>query len=170
MIRGMVNRLATRLREDGSDAEGWVRLARSYKVLGDAARLQAAVADARRALASDTAKLATFEEALKNLDSESAAAPAPPPAVATAPAQTPADQDQMIRGMVDRLAARLRQDGSDVNGWIMLVRSYLVLGERERAEAAVTTARGALEAKPDDRRRFDDGLKNLGMTQQGKVQ
>jgi cytochrome c-type biogenesis protein CcmH len=170
MIRGMVERLAARLREDGSDAEGWVRLARSYKVLGEEARLQAAIADARRALASDAGKLAAFEEGLKNIDNEPAAPPAQAPAVAAAPAQSPADQDQMIRGMVDRLATRLRQDGSDVNGWIMLVRSYLVLGERERAEAAVAAARGALEAKPDDRRRFDDGLKTLGMTQQGKVQ
>jgi cytochrome c-type biogenesis protein CcmH len=171
MIRGMVERLAARLRENGADADGWVRLARSYKVLGDEARLQAAIADARRALASDAGKLAAFEEGLKNIDSEPAAAPAPaPPAVATAPAETPADQDQMIRGMVERLATRLRQDGSDVNGWIMLVRSYLVLGERGRAEAAVAAARSALDSKPDDRQRFEDGLKTLGVTQQGKVQ
>jgi len=167
MIRGMVERLAARLREDGSDTEGWVRLARSYKVLGDSARLEAAIADARRALAGDAGKLVAFEEGLKNIDSEPAVQA---PAVAAVPAETSAEQDQMIRGMVERLAARLHQDGSDVNGWIMLVRSYLVLGERERAEAAVTAARGALEAKPDDRRRFDDGLKTLGMTQQGKVQ
>jgi cytochrome c-type biogenesis protein CcmH len=171
MIRGMVERLAARLREDGSDAEGWVRLARSYKVLGDGPRLQAVIADARRALASDAGKLAAFGEGLKNIDSE----PAPPaqsPAVAAAPAEAPADQDQMIRGMVERLAARLRQDGSDVNGWIMLVRSYLVLGERERAEAAVADARAAVGAKAEDRRRLDEGLQTLGndMTQRGKVQ
>jgi cytochrome c-type biogenesis protein CcmH len=173
MIRGMVERLAARLREDGADAEGWVKLARSYKVLGDAARQQAATADARRALAADAAKLAAFEEGLKNLESEPAAAPPLPPAVA-APAETPADQDQMIRGMVERLAARLRQDGSDVNGWIMLVRSYLVLGERERAEAAVTAARSAAGVNGENRQRLEDGLKTLGsrgeLTQQGKVQ
>jgi len=172
MIRGMVERLAARLREDGSDADGWVKLARSYKVLGDGARLQAAIADARRALASDAGKLTAFEEGLKNIDSEPAT-PAQSPAVAAAPAEPPADQDQMIRGMVERLAARLRQDGSDVNGWIMLVRSYLVLGERERAEAAVADARAAVGAKADDRRRLDEGLQSLGvrgdMTQQGKV-
>jgi cytochrome c-type biogenesis protein CcmH len=170
MIRGMVERLAARLRENGADADGWVRLARSYKVLGDDARLQAAVADARRALAGDAAKLAAFEDGLKNIDSEPAAAPAPPQAVAAGPTETPAEQDQMIRGMVERLAARLRQDGSDVNGWIMLVRSYLVLGERQRAEAAAVAARAAIGAKADDRQRFEDGLKTLGITQQGKVQ
>ena len=63
---------------------------------------------------------------------------------------------------MERLGARLRQDGSDVNGWIMLVRSYLTLGERERAQDAVAAARSALAAKPDARRRFDDGLQTLG--------
>jgi len=173
MIRGMVERLAARLREDGADPDGWVKLARSYKVLGDGARMDAAMADARRALAGDAAKLATFEDGLKTLDTAPATdvAPAvPAPALAAAPVEANADQDQMIRGMVDRLAARLRTDGSDVNGWIMLVRSYLVLGERERAEATVAAARGVLDAKPDERQRFEDGLKTLGLTQQGKVQ
>jgi cytochrome c-type biogenesis protein CcmH len=161
MIRGMVERLAARLRENGADADGWVRLARSYRVLGDDARLQAAIADARRTLGSDAGKLAAFEEGLKNIDSEPAAAPAP--AVAAAPAPAPAEQDQMIRAMVERLAARLRQDGSDVAGWIMLVRSYLVLGERERAEAAAAAARAAVGSKADDRRRLDEGLQALGL-------
>jgi cytochrome c-type biogenesis protein CcmH len=167
MIRGMVERLAERLQQDGSDPDGWVRLVRSYKVLGDNARTDAAIADARRVLAPNAVKLATFEEALKNIDS---APPVPPPSAAATPEEQSANQDGMIRGMVERLAARLQQDGSDVNGWIMLVRSYLVLGERERAQAAAAAARGALDAKPDDRQRFEDGLKALGMTQQGKVQ
>lgn len=169
MIRGMVERLAARLRDNGADPEGWVRLARSYKVLGDQAQMDAAIADARRALAGDPAKLAAFEDGLKHLDNEPAAPAVQRPAVAAAPAEQPADQDQMIRGMVERLAARLRQDGSDVNGWIMLVRSYLVLGERERAEAAAAAARAAVGAGAADRQRLDDGLQAL-MTQQGKVQ
>jgi cytochrome c-type biogenesis protein CcmH len=169
MIRGMVERLATRLRENGADPDGWVRLARSYKVLGDQARMDGAIADARRALAGDPAKLAAFEDGLKNIDSEPTAPAMPSPAVAAAAAEQPADQDQMIRGMVERLAARLSRDGSDVNGWIMLVRSYLVLGERERAEAAAAAARAAVGGKPADRQRLDDGLQAL-MTQQGKTQ
>ena len=169
MIRGMVERLAARLRENGADPEGWVKLARSYRVLGDQVRMDAAIADARRALAGDAAKLAAFEDGLKNLDSDSPAPVAQSPTVASPPAEQPADQDQMIRGMVERLAARLRQDGSDVNGWIMLVRSYLVLGERERAEAAAAAARAAVGGKAADRQRLDDGLQAL-TTQQGKVQ
>ena len=72
-------------------------------------------------------------------------------------------QEQMIRGMVERLAARLQQDGSDVDGWIRLVRSYMVLGEREKAHAAITDARRALKDEPEKLRRLDDGAKSLGI-------
>ncbi len=46
-------RLAERLKQDGSDVEGWLRLVRAYMVLGDTDKARAAAGDARRALASD---------------------------------------------------------------------------------------------------------------------
>ena len=49
----MLERLSERLQRDGSDVEGWLRLVRSYMVLGEADKARAAVADARRALAGD---------------------------------------------------------------------------------------------------------------------
>jgi cytochrome c-type biogenesis protein CcmH len=69
----------------------------------------------------------------------------------------------MIRGMVERLAARLQQDGSDVDGWIRLVRSYTVLGDKEKARAALTDARRALQGEPEKLRRFEEGAKSLGI-------
>jgi cytochrome c-type biogenesis protein CcmH len=42
MIRGMVDRLATRLEQNPDDREGWSRLARAYDVLGEAEKAQAA--------------------------------------------------------------------------------------------------------------------------------
>jgi cytochrome c-type biogenesis protein CcmH len=75
----------------------------------------------------------------------------------------PSAQDQMIRGMVERLAARLQQDGSDVDGWIRLLRSYMVLGESDKARAALADARRALKDDPEKLRRFEDGAKNLGV-------
>ena len=42
----------------------------------------------------------------------------------------------MIRGMVDRLAARLEQNPNDKDGWTRLAHAYDVLGEAEKAEAA----------------------------------
>jgi cytochrome c-type biogenesis protein CcmH len=70
MIRGMVARLAGRLQNDGSDVEGWMRLVRSYMVLGEPDKARAAVADARRALADDAAKLQRLDELVKGLKLE----------------------------------------------------------------------------------------------------
>lgn len=67
MIRGMVQRLAERLKQDGSDADGWIRLLRSYKVLGEGDRARAALADARRALADDPTKVSRVNDAAKEL-------------------------------------------------------------------------------------------------------
>ena len=70
MVRGMVARLAERLQNDGSDVEGWMRLVRSYMVLGEPDKARAAVADARRALAGDAAKLRRLDELIKELKLE----------------------------------------------------------------------------------------------------
>ena len=69
----------------------------------------------------------------------------------------------MIRGMVERLAARLQQDGSDADGWIRLLRSYMVLGENEKVQATLTDARRALRNEPEKLRRFEEGAKSLGI-------
>ncbi|MBY6264672.1 c-type cytochrome biogenesis protein CcmI [Azospirillum sp. 412522] len=55
-------------------------------------------------------------------------------------------QDEMIRGMVASLAARLDADPSDVDGWLKLARSYGVLGETAKALDAAGKAR---ERAPD---------------------
>jgi cytochrome c-type biogenesis protein CcmH len=63
----------------------------------------------------------------------------------------PEERNAQIRGMVDRLAARLADDPSDVDGWLNLARSRTVLGEREAARMAYERALEQL--KPDDPRR-----------------
>jgi cytochrome c-type biogenesis protein CcmH len=69
----------------------------------------------------------------------------------------------MIRGMVARLAERLNRDGSDLEGWLRLVRSYMVLGDRDKALAAAGDARRALASEPDKLRQIDDLVKGLGL-------
>jgi cytochrome c-type biogenesis protein CcmH len=64
MIEGMVNRLSERLHRDGADVDGWLRLVRSYMVLGEADKARAAVVDARRALAGDAVKLRRLDDLL----------------------------------------------------------------------------------------------------------
>ena len=69
----------------------------------------------------------------------------------------------MIRGMVVRLADRLKRDGSDIEGWMQLTRSYVVLGERDKALRAAADARQAIGGDAEKQRRFDDFAKSLGL-------
>jgi cytochrome c-type biogenesis protein CcmH len=69
----------------------------------------------------------------------------------------------MIRGMVEKLSDRLHHDGTDLEGWLRLVRSYMVLGEREKARAAAGEARHALASDPEKLRRIDELVKGLGL-------
>ncbi|HJO69668.1 MAG TPA: c-type cytochrome biogenesis protein CcmI [Rhodospirillales bacterium] len=49
---------------------------------------------------------------------------------------TPEERQTMIRTMVEGLAERLAQQPDDVEGWLMLARSYATLGEDEKAREA----------------------------------
>ncbi len=176
-IAGMVERLAQRLKKDGSDPNAWLMLVRSYHVLGEKDKAEAAIVDARKALAGDQDKLGWFEQAAKAVMAKPVASEAPPPTAAQTPAppgpsaaemaaaaqMKPAQQNQMIAGMVARLADRLKQNGDDVDGWLRLVRSYVVLGERAKADAAAADARRALAGDPAKVRRIDELAKELGL-------
>jgi cytochrome c-type biogenesis protein CcmH len=74
-----------------------------------------------------------------------------------------ADRGTMIRGMVDRLATRLKQNGDDVEGWLRLVRAYMVMGERDKALSALVEARQAVASDAERLRQLNEGLKDLGL-------
>ena len=92
---------------------------------------------------------------LTELTGASGGPPPPPDAAAgPTPAQVEAanalpagEREAMIRGMVERLDARLRNEPDDVEGWRRLARSYGVLGDAGRADAAW---REVLTRAPDD--------------------
>jgi cytochrome c-type biogenesis protein CcmH len=67
MIAGMVARLADRLKQNGADVEGWLRLVRAYAVLNERDKAQAAAADARRALAAEPEQVKRIDELTKEL-------------------------------------------------------------------------------------------------------
>jgi cytochrome c-type biogenesis protein CcmH len=73
------------------------------------------------------------------------------------------DRSAMIRGMVDRLASRLKQNGDDVEGWLRLVRAYMVMGDRDKANGASADARQAVGGDAERLRALNEGLKNLGL-------
>jgi cytochrome c-type biogenesis protein CcmH len=60
---------------------------------------------------------------------------------------TPEQRAAMIRGMVEKLDARMTADGSDPLGWLRLAQARAVLGETDRARAAYEKG---LSLHPDD--------------------
>jgi cytochrome c-type biogenesis protein CcmH len=104
-------------------------------------------------------------ESLARVDPGAAPPPRGPSAedVAAAGELSPEQRSAMVRGMVERLAERLKNDGSDVEGWLRLVRAYMVLGERDRALAAASDARRALAAEPEKLRRVNELITGLGL-------
>ncbi len=84
-------------------------------------------------------------------------------AMAAAKDMSETDRGAMIRGMVERLAGRLKQNGDDVEGWLRLVRAYMVMGEHDKAKSALTDARQAVANDAERLRQLNEGLKNLGL-------
>ena len=83
--------------------------------------------------------------------------------IAAAGEMSPEQRNIMVRSMVSRLAERLKQDGGDVEGWLRLLRAYMVLGDKEQARAAAADARRALASDPDKLKRVDELVKGLGL-------
>jgi cytochrome c-type biogenesis protein CcmH len=165
-IRSMVDRLAARLKQDGSDLDGWVQLVRSYKVLGEPDKARVAAADARQAFAGEPEKLQRLNAALQQLEDHAAAPPAPSPhgtAPAAAGAAPDHPQGMSMEDMVTRLAERLKSSGSNPEGWLMLVRSYETMGEKAKAKAAIGDARHALADDPGKLEAFNSALKHFNI-------
>lgn len=73
------------------------------------------------------------------------------------------DREAMIRGMVDRLATRLKQNGNDVDGWLRLMRAYMVMGDADKAKAALSDARAAMANDSEHLRQLNEGAKTFGL-------
>jgi cytochrome c-type biogenesis protein CcmH len=137
MIQGMVAKLATKLQVNPDDSDGWRRLARAYEVMGQ----------------NEKAKDALDHAAAAEAKAAAAVPPAGPMPDAPSSAEgqsiqkmAPDEQAQMIRGMVEKLAAKLEASPDDPAGWRQLARAYQVLGEKDKAENALARAADA-EAK-----------------------
>jgi cytochrome c-type biogenesis protein CcmH len=181
-IEAMVERLAERLKKDGSDVPGWIQLVRSYRVLGMAEKATAAIANAHAALSGDQEAQQRLDQGIQALATEAqSAAPGPAVArpasaapnvapkgpdanqVASAAQMAPADRNGMIEGMVARLAQKMAENGSDIDGWLRLIRAYSVLGERDKALTAAGNARNALAGNSESLRRIGELTKELGL-------
>lgn len=74
----------------------------------------------------------------------------PDAATVAAADKMPADQrNAMIDGMVEGLATKLRSNPDNVDGWIKLIRSRVVLKQTQKAKVDISTARKVFAGQPD---------------------
>jgi cytochrome c-type biogenesis protein CcmH len=84
-------------------------------------------------------------------------------AVAAAKDMSETDRGAMIQSMVERLATRLKQNGDDVEGWLRLVRAYMVMGDAAKLKGTLSDARQAVARDPERLKQLNEGLKNMGL-------
>ena len=159
-VNTMIERLAARLETSPGDIKGWRMLGWSYFHTGRYSQAATAYSRAVELDPSSAELKASYEEA-KAKSSESDKLKTTPPLQTEAAARdgsgvednakshatAQGGQDAAIRSMVDGLADRLKNAPEDVEGWTRLMRSRVVLGERQ---VATTAFRKALEVFKDD--------------------
>ena len=116
-------------------------------------------------IAADEARLAG-----KSVADAETTAPGPqagggPSASDIAAAQTmdPAERQAMIQRMVQGLAAKLDQDGSDLPGWLKLVRAYSVLDRKDDAAKALQRAKSQFSGNTQALEQLDALAAELGL-------
>ncbi len=87
--------------------------------------------------------------------------------VAAAETMSSGDRQQMIRGMVESLDAKLSADPNNFEGWMRLVRSYAVLNDKDRAAGALKRGLAAFPASGDEGRQLLALGKELGIATEG---
>lgn len=132
MIRQMVDGLDAKLRDNPMDLAGWQRLIRARVVLGEHDAAQDALRRALEAFSGAPVPTGRLMDLAGELNLE-----VPKDAV----------QAPNIAEMVQGLAARLKDNPDDLQGWTMLARSYSVLGKPDQAREAVENA---VRLAPDD--------------------
>lgn len=90
--------------------------------------------------------------------------------VAVAQAMPPAEQQEMIRGMVEGLASRLEEEPNNLDGWLRLIRSYSVLGDKEKATEALKTGLRTFPATGDEGRQLLALGREVGLAVDGVTQ
>lgn len=71
----------------------------------------------------------------------------------------------MIRGMVERLAGRLKESGGSLEDWLRLIRSYAVLKDTGKAQDALASARQTFSSEPQALQQINDLVQGLGLTE-----
>jgi cytochrome c-type biogenesis protein CcmH len=103
-------------------------------------------------------------EALTSSEGQAAAAAGPSQAdIAAAANMSAEDRASMIRSMVESLDARMSENPDNLEGWLRLVRSYAVLGDRSAAQTALERAGTTFAAESDGGRALAELAAQLGL-------
>ncbi|MGO6687443.1 c-type cytochrome biogenesis protein CcmI [Rhizobium leguminosarum] len=90
--------------------------------------------------------------------------------VAAAETMSAGDRQQMIRGMVESLDAKLNEDPNNFEGWVRLVRSYAVLNDKDRAAGALKRGLAAFPPPGEQGRQLLALARELGIATEGATQ
>ncbi|WP_442093342.1 c-type cytochrome biogenesis protein CcmI [Rhizobium brockwellii] len=90
--------------------------------------------------------------------------------VAAAETMKAGDRQQMIRGMVESLDAKLSEDPNNFEGWMRLVRSYAVLNDKDRAAGALKRGLAAFPPPGEQGRQLLALARELGIATEGATQ
>ena len=79
----------------------------------------------------------------------------------------PGEQQEQVRAMVERLAARLRQNPRNADGWMMLMRSYMVQRQPDQAREALRSALAAFANDAATQTRLRTAARELNVPNPG---
>ena len=149
--RAAAVRMEAELVANPKDYQGWIRLAKAWAQLGDRARAGDALARGAQAypgapFVQQQLQAAAAELGIEPDDSATARGPTAEQ-MAAAETMSPEQRQDMVRSMVDGLAAKLEQQPDDIEGWRMLGRSWAVLGDPAKSADAYAQVARRL---PDD--------------------
>ena len=180
MVAGMIAKLATKLEANPKDRDGWAMMIRSLAVTGDKEGAENALHKAIEIFKGDQSTIDGLNSIAKAAGVASAAAPTNTATASAIPSSASApqisdeqktsiqalpadDQQAMIKGMVAKLADKLKANPVDPDGWIRLIRSYQVLNDGAAAKDALAQALAALANDPVNKSKIVAAANELGV-------
>lgn len=133
------------LARDPMDYKAWIALAEIRSAQGESNAAKEAIETARGHYAAAPFVLQKLDQTAQalGLDILQATPGTRGPSdddIAAASGMSETDRNAMVEGMVAGLAAKLEENPDNPDGWIMLVRSYSVLGKPDKARISYETA------------------------------
>ncbi|MBW9064202.1 c-type cytochrome biogenesis protein CcmI [Rhizobium herbae] len=162
-----------------NDPRAQFYLALALKQEGKAPEALAAFQEIIKASPADAPWLPLVNEHIASLKAGGAAASAEQPGtalgnptaddVAAAQTMNAGDRTAMIEGMVASLAEKLKNDPKNFDGWMRIIRSYSVLGQKDKAAEALKQGLSVFPAEGEQGKQLLALAGELGLTADGGV-